>query len=276
MEKELEKGATLHFFGQYIYDVYKTSTGLFLDKNLCEKYGIGNPIIKKEIKDKICYLVTEENLDTLEKKAADNQIILKRNYLTIFDLQLVLTFIVYKDTNHDNKLYISNSFCIKYDITPISKRILNGHTYCNVTETDIVKIEQASREEKVIYKRKYVEMSLEDEVKPAENLFIYYYDMEEKKSYIQRPIYEICQKANIEIEKIPRIIENRNCYSITEQQLKEIERKTSYRGVERLLKPKSKESTIETPKPIKQEKMEEAKKETIQEEQKEEINLVMV
>ena len=154
-------------------------------------------------------------------------------------LQLVLSFIVYKDTNHNNKLYLSNAFCTKYEIQPISKRILNGHTYCNVTEEDIQKIEELSKTEKVIYKRKYVEIALDDERKPAENLFIYYFDIEEKKLYIPRNIYEVCKKASIEIEANPKILEEKNCYSIIEEQLKEIEQKTNYRGIERLLKPKN-------------------------------------
>lgn len=51
---------------------------------------------------------------------------------------------------------------------------------------------------------------------------------EETKLYIKRGIYEHAKKLNIQIEGIPKIIENSNCYSITKEQLDEYIKVTKF------------------------------------------------
>jgi len=215
-----------------IFDVYKTSTGLYVSDSICEEYQVGNQNIQKNLKGTNCYQVTEEDLNTIKTNSSEN---LVPNIVTIFDLQLVLSFTVYRDINHNNKLYIPNSTCIKYEIVPNAKRTINNTTCGNVTEEDIQKIENETKNEKIVLKRKYEDVSLPDEMQPAENLFLYYYNVEDKKSYINREIYELMQKNQIEIEGTPKIINDKNCYSTTENSLKEFEKKTNYRGIEQII-----------------------------------------
>ena len=215
-----------------IFDVYKTSTGLYVSNSICEEYQVGNKNVQKDLKGTNCYQVTEEDLNTIKVKSSES---LVPNIVTIFDLQLVLSFTVYRDINHNNKLYIPNSTCIKYEIAPSSKRTINNTTCGNVTEEDIQKIEDITKNEKIALKRKYEDVSLPDEMQPTNNLVLYYYDTDENKYYIDRFLYELLLKNNIEIEATPRIIYNKNCYSITEKQLKEAENTLSFRGIEQII-----------------------------------------
>ena len=116
-----------------------------------------------------------------------------------------------------------------------------------ISEEDIKKIERETLKEKIALKRNMIDMELEDEMKPADYLFIYYFDYKENKSYVRRDMYEIFKSKGIEIEGNPKVIDSKNCYSITENELKEVESKIGYRGVEQLLKP-NKELVI--PKPV--------------------------
>ncbi len=219
-----------------IYNVYKTSTGLYVPDSICNTYNVGRKEEQKEIKGINCYKVNEQDVESINEQSSHEETRLMPNYISLFDLQLVLSFTVYKDTKHDNKLYISDSTCEKYEIEPISKRIINNFTYCNVTEEDINKIEEKTKNEKIALKRKYEEISLDDEVKPANHLFIYFLDYETNKKYIKREIFELARKNEIEIEGTPKIINNKNCYSLTDEQLKELESKTDYRGVEQIIR----------------------------------------
>ena len=56
--------------------------------------------------------------------------------------------------------------------------------------------------------------------------------------------HESVTKNGIEIEASPKIIDDKNCYSVTEDDLKVIEEKMGYRGVEQLLKPKRKNAPV--------------------------------
>ena len=60
--------------------------------------------------------------------------------------------------------------------------------------------------------------------------FTYYYDIINDITFIEREIYELCQKYNINTNSIPRIINNKNCYSIEENTLKEFIDKSNYIG----------------------------------------------
>lgn len=221
---------------QIIYDVYKTAEGLYVAEEICQMYNVGDPTNYKTLREKFCYKIKEEDLTSIEKQSKYQDIKLVPNIVTIFDLQLVLSFTVYVDKKHNDKLYILNNLCTKYEIYPQSKRIIKGTTYGNITEEDLVKIEEATKREKISLKRKYIDIYLEDEIKPAEYLFIYYFDYETRKSYIRRDMFELFTKSGIEVEGNPKIINGKNCYSITEKQLKNVEQQIGYRGVEQLLK----------------------------------------
>lgn len=58
--------------------------------------------------------------------------------------------------------------------------------------------------------------------------FTYYYDITIDTTFIDRNIYELCKKYDIETNSIPRIINNKNCYSIKEDKLKEFIEKSKY------------------------------------------------
>ena len=219
------------------YSVYKTLSGLYVAEEICELYNVGDENEKKVIKEIPCYRVNEQDINTISEKARKEGDQLIADIVTIFDLQLVLSFTVYRDINHDNKLYVSANTCDKYGVTSNTKRIIKNQTYYNVTEDDIAQIELATKSEKIAYKRKYIDIDLADEVKPADYLFMCYIDFNTKKSYIKRDMYEKLKENNIEIEGIPKIIYGKNCYSITEDQLKKVEKTLNYHRVEQLLRP---------------------------------------
>ena len=220
------------------YNVYKTGSGLYMTEEDCAAYNVGDKEQEKNIKGITCYKVSEKEIEYLNTLFDEAQRKLVPNFIKIFDLQLVLSFTVYVDKKHDNKLYILNSLCSKYNILPEAKRIIEGTTYCNVSEEDVTRIEEETKEENIILKRKYVDITLDDEIKPAQFLFVYYYDYDTKKSYIRRDMYDLITKNGIEIEGCPKVINNKNCYSITENELKSVEIQMGYRGIEQLLKPK--------------------------------------
>ena len=62
------------------------------------------------------------------------------------------------------------------------------------------------------------------------NYFTYYYDIINDTTYIERNIYELCIKYNIETNSKPRIINSKNCYSIEEDKLKEFINRSNYIG----------------------------------------------
>ncbi|MBR3211348.1 MAG: hypothetical protein IKF71_05385 [Bacilli bacterium] len=219
------------------FNVYKQATGLYISEELCKQYHVGNQNDIKQIKDQTCYQVNEADLETIKMETQNSSKVLIPNIIKIFDLQLVLSFTVYVDINHNRILYISDNTCTKYGITPQSKRMINGTTFCQVTEDNLEEIENLSAREKVRLKRNYVEIELPDEMKPAEYLFVLYKDHESNKSYVTRDIYDLLKNSDLEIEGEPKIIDNKNCYSITENQLKDAEEALHYRSVEFLMRP---------------------------------------
>lgn len=232
------------------FNVYKTLSGIYVAEEICNLYNVGDKSQKKTIKFVPCYRVVEQDINTIVEHARKNGEELIPDIVTIFDLQLVLSFIVYRDINHDNKLYVLGSTCNKYDVAPISKRIIKGQTYFNVSEEGIAQIEEKTKNDKVVYKRKYEDIDLKDEIKPADQLFMCYCDYNANKMYINREMFDLARKNDIEIEGEPKIIYNKNCYSITENQLKEIEQKLCYRRVEQLLQPKMNRTVLQ-PKSVK-------------------------
>ena len=219
------------------YDIYKTSTGLYITEELCNEYLVGNKADQKNINGNTCYRITEQEMNAINQAIMEQGLKVIPNIITIFDLQLVFSFNVYIDTNHDNKLYIDDTTCERYNITPLSKRIVNNIPCGNVTEDDIEMIEDISKREKIALKRKNIEVFLVDEIKPADHLYMYYLDTETQKKYIRRDMFEFFKANEIEIEGNPKIIDDKNCYSITDNEILDVENKLHYRGIEQLLKP---------------------------------------
>ena len=76
------------------------------------------------------------------------------------------------------------------------------------------------------------------------NEFEYYYDEQNNIIYISREILELSRKLNIEIEGIPKIINNKNCYSIHYKDLKKIEEQANIKGIENKITNKEKEKNV--------------------------------
>jgi len=74
--------------------------------------------------------------------------------------------------------------------------------------------------------------------------FNYYYDEEKNTMYVPREILELARKEKIEIEAIPRVINNTNCYSIHYKELKKLEEKLHFQGKEIKISTKKKKDNI--------------------------------
>lgn len=217
-----------------IFNVYKTLTGLYIEKELANYYNVGDNNNIKYIKETECIKVTNDNIKHIvELSKLDNKN-LHPYYIAIFDLQLVVNYIVYVNKNKNNELYINSNLCEKYNIIPKSKRSINKITYAQIDEDDLNKIEEETKNKNPILKRKYIEIELEDVTKPAKKLFIYYLNIDNNTKYIDRNILELIRKNNIEINPTPVIINNKNCYSITEKEIKDFENTTSMHGIEKI------------------------------------------
>lgn len=217
------------------FRVFKTLNGLYAEEKICKIYDIGNNNDKKTINGVNVIKCSKEEIDEIEEKTYNQLIRLIPNYVSSFELQLEINFIVYVDNSSDNSFYIKNDLCKKYDITPISKRSINTITYCKVTKDDLDYIEEKSQNENPILKRKYINVEFNDKKEPAKALFTYYHNPIDNKLYINRNVLEKIREYDVEIDGTPEIIENKNCYTITNEQLKEYEEKSSTRGVEKII-----------------------------------------
>ena len=65
--------------------------------------------------------------------------------------------------------------------------------------------------------------------------FLFYNDINNRTLYIPRFVYEECKYHNIEFESHPKIICERNYYSIPRDKIKELEEKSNYKGIEKVL-----------------------------------------
>ena len=65
--------------------------------------------------------------------------------------------------------------------------------------------------------------------------FIYYNDVNNRTLYIPRFVYEECQFLKIEFESHPKILMDRNYYSIPRDKIAELEEKSNYKGIEKVL-----------------------------------------
>ncbi len=217
-----------------IFNVYKSLTGLYIEKKLANYYNVGDNNNIKNIKEIECIKVTEDDVKQIVELSKLQNKFLHPYYIAIFDLQITVNFIVYINKKHNNELYINNNLCKKYNINPKSKRTINKITFAKITEEDLDIIENQTKNDNIILKRKYVEIELKEEIEPAKNLFTYYLNVDNNTKYIDRNILELIRKNNIKINPTPAIIDNKNCYSITEKEMKDFENTTSMRGVERI------------------------------------------
>ena len=202
-----------------LFDVYKFPQGYYANKTICDKLKIGNPYERKTINDKECFLVTENDLITVEATT-----FYKAKIIPVIDLNISAKFIVYVDENDENKLYVEKSLCHRHNITNQIERTINGKYYYQVSLEEIDQIERISKDKRLSLKRKYETVRLEKE-KTRFNYF-----RTDNALYVTRDIYELAQKNGVKIEAKPKIISNCNCYSIKEEELVELERITNSEG----------------------------------------------
>ena len=202
-----------------LFDVYKFPQGYYATKSICDKLKIGNPYDRKTINDKECFLVTETDLITIETTT-----FYKAKIIPVIEMNISAKFTVYVDENDNDKLYVEKSICHRHNITNQIERTINGKYYYQVSLEEIDQIERISKDKKLSLKRKYERISLDKE----KNRFNYF--RTSNALYITRDIYELAQKNEVKIEGKPKIISNCNCYSIKEEELMELERKTNSEG----------------------------------------------
>ena len=211
------------------YDIYKTKDGLYAKKSMCLEYNIGNPNDSKIILYQECFKVTRKEIYNM----LNSNTRIKLKYNKIYENSLLQTLQIYVDVNHDKKLYISSKMCIKYGIEPKNQTKINNILYNQVTHEDIDNIDKQARYNNILFRRKYTLVQLTDNDK----FFYYYHDQKENTMYIQREIYEDAKNLNIKIEGKPKIINDKNYYSITEEQLKDIESIFQKKGIEKIINP---------------------------------------
>lgn len=83
---------------------------------------------------------------------------------------------------------------------------------------------------------------------PRKKSFVYYLDTNNSEIYIPRKQFEACRSLGIECEGKPKIIHGRNCYSIAEEQLKELVEKSEFIGIEQKVQLEKKQK--EAPKKV--------------------------
>lgn len=128
-------------------------------------------------------------------------------------------------------LFLNENICKHYNIAKNNnKRIIKGIPCLEITNKDLSELISRTKSE-INYIFTY-------ETKTARNYN--YYELNEKL-YVTRNIYELIQNSKLEIEGKPKIVDNRNCYSITKEQLNNFERRLHLRGTKINL---TKEATI--------------------------------
>ena len=75
--------------------------------------------------------------------------------------------------------------------------------------------------------------------------FLYYNDINNHTLYIPRFVYEECKFLKIEFDSHSRIIFDRNYYSIPKDKIKELEEKSNYKGIEKILHFEKEQKLIE-------------------------------
>ena len=216
------------------FDVYKSSKGYYVKEDVCRDFGI-NTSETRDIKGVTYYKIPEETIDSIEETTKNEAIQYKRNELALFDLQITLTLKILLDKK-SNKKYINQINANKFNVIG-NKRTIDKDVYVEITDSKIQDIIESTKNDTIVYQVSYEEVELEAEKKPAKYLFLYYHDLYTNTLYVTREILDLIRGLNIELDTTPMIIDNRNCYSITPEKLKEFEVKSvDFRGVEKLIK----------------------------------------
>lgn len=217
-----------------LFDVYKFPKGYYTNKDICNKLKVGNPYDRKIINNKECYLITENELVTIETNTY-----YKAKIIPVLEMNISAKFTVFVDENDDNKLYVEKSLCHRHNIIKSKDRKINGKLYYQVSLKELDQIEKLSKEKKLSLNRKYETIKLEKE------LIRFNYFRSDNTLYVTREIYELAKANDIKIEANPKIISNRNCYSIKEEELVELERKANAKGFKIIIRePQSIETLI--------------------------------
>ena len=130
-----------------------------------------------------------------------------------------IEFIVYKDID-TKKTYINKNIAEKFNIHAISKKTIQETEYIEATLKDITSIiyqtKNTSEPYQPIYKffkQNPVKLRLNTNNKNTSVI------KDNTELFVNRTLYEKAKKENIEIEGKPKVIENKNYYSITKEQL---------------------------------------------------------
>ena len=194
-----------------------------------------NPFITSDIYQEFYQSYQVKNIEELPK-----DIFCIKKHEDINQTKAEAYFLVYRDLN-SNKLYVAKTLCDKFQFT--NSTIIEGIVYHSVTEEEIKSIEELSHQENINLKPKYKDIYLDNKTiinpkKPNIKLvpinsnpdrFKYYKDNASQKYYVPRQLLEKCRELKLEIEQTPRIIDNKNTYSITFEQLQELIQKTNYK-----------------------------------------------
>lgn len=217
-----------------LFDVYKFPQGYYANKAICDKLKIGNPYDRKTINEKECFQISENDIITIETST-----FYKAKIIPVLEMTISAKFTVYVDENDDNKLYVEKSLCHRHNITNQIERTINGKNYYQVSLEEVDQIERISKDKKLSLIRKYQPIRLEKE-KTRFNYF-----RTNNALYVTRDIYELAKKNDVKIEANPKIISNCNCYSIKEEELVELERKTNSEGKRIIIRePKTVETVV--------------------------------
>lgn len=171
-------------------------------------------LIKNEDRFYVDSIKEEQNIHNLEEK----------------NLSLLPKMLEYKHKEEDKKnitvyktkytLFVNERLCNYYKIAKNNnKRKIKGIDCLEITQKDLEEI-QKKYQSKINYVSVY---------EPKNTRYYNFYE-EKNKFYVTRNIYELILKANLDIEATPKILDNRNCYSITKEQLDSFEEKLHYYG----------------------------------------------
>ena len=143
-------------------------------------------------------------------------------------------FIVYQD---EDNMYIGEYVAEKYSIPNRDKKItVDGVVYTKILPYEIHDIINKSNHTEIPFYKQYAKKEAEIEITPKETklseiiihrVMTYYKDINNNQLYVDRNGYELSKTVDIEIEGTPSIIDDRNCYSITQEQLNSLMEKTN-------------------------------------------------
>lgn len=215
--------------------IFKDLDSLYIREDLCRKFSIGDNNIVKEIRNNNCLKVSEEEILKIEESFTSRGKHFHPKYIPLINVEEKIELIIYVD-NTNKKMYIPKELCKKYDIDTEEEIIIDKIVYCNVSQEIIEKLEEKTLNKGIVIKRTYKELK-EDNNK---NMFVYYYDQLSNKFYITRDKLEKARNNKIEIEGVPLVINDKNCYSITKEQLEELQVVTNSFGIENVIDIKKK------------------------------------